>query len=185
MNEQMKKHTTRLAWRLVIAASVFAVTASITAALERYEQSLQKIASNVKAIFRKVDSMKNATAETARTIDRIRQQLPSGYGSKSNEWLIYSKIDSLKATVDHSEMTVSTIEEKEGVLTLPFTFKPKSMDYSIILNQLGSMETSIFPLVSVNGIKIGSAAKDSDASGGIKVEGVITIPSGTGSGTQP
>ncbi len=185
MKELMQKHTDSLMKRFVLTAAIFALIASALVGLVRYEQSLQRLAAAVKKIFTKVETVKRATTETQDTIRKIKGQLPAGYGSKSNEWIIYSRLDELKNSLSPAVMTVGTLEEKDGALTLSFSYNPGHSDYNRLINQIGTIESYVFPFISINGLKIGGTGNETPQAGSINVEGAIIIPAGTGGGANP
>ena len=179
MNEQMQRYSKKLTMKFVATVSIFAVMASLMVGLIRYEQSLKRLKKAHEGIVSRITQMKAVEAETRRTVDRIKQSIPPGYGTRTDEWLIYSKMDSIRATLQPTEMNLSTIEEKEGFKSLQFTYKPKDTDYSRLLNQTGLLETSVYPLVSIDSIKLGRGEKGSEKSESILVEGTVKIPVNT------
>ena len=178
MNGIMQNHTKKLTIRLGIAVSIFALIGSSLAALARYEQSLKKRSGIHNKISINISQMRASTAETKETVAKFNQLLPSGYGTKSQDLLIFSKIDLMKAAINPVEMSVTPPEEKEGLLAVGFTLKLKDKNYSALLNQLGSLETSAFPFISFTEISIIKETKDreSAAEGSIAIQGSVIMP---------
>jgi len=179
MNSSMQSQTHQLVIRFCCILALFALFSAGLAASIHYRKMLAKTTASQETIVRNMTRMRTTAQEVEKTVTGFRHLLPPGYGSHSPERLLYTRLDEFKAGLRPADMTVKTIENRDGVLNLEFTasFPLRSAsDYATIVNQLGRQETLAFPFVSIGSVMIGqdSAA----ASGGLKmqVEGTVQTP---------
>lgn len=179
MNAAMQLQTRQLLIRFCIILGLFTLLASVLAASIRYRTMLATTITNQETIARNMVSMQTSAKDTEKTVAGFRQLLPSGYGSQSMERLLYARLDELKGILKLADMTVKTIENKEGVLNLGFSASLPLrgiFSYTTVLNQLGQQETLAFPFVFIETVIVEQAAGESTGGLQIRIEGAVQIP---------
>lgn len=90
----------------------------------------------------------------------LKAQLAKNNESISPERLIYGKVDEIAAQFRPDDMTITTLERKDGNISLPFTLKFSNTDYCRLLNVSNQLQHSVFPFTPINTITLTQAEKD-------------------------
>lgn len=179
MNITMQFHTRRLLIRFGIILGAFSLLAMLLALSVRYKAMLTTTITRQDAIVRNIAVAQATARETEKIIAEFNRFLPPGYGSQSPERLLYGRLDSLKESLQVTDITVKAIENKEGMLSVEFSVTVplgSSSSYATALNLLGRQETLAFPFVSINSVTIDSAAAGSPGGLQMNIEGTVLTP---------
>ena len=179
----MQQQTRQRLIKLGIILTCFTLLASLLGVAIRYKEMLARTITNQGVIFRNVGKMRLATKDADKTVADFKYLLPAAYGTRSPEWLIYTRIDDLKSRLQTSEMVVKPIENKEGMVAVDFSAALPLRDtgtYSRIINLLGNQETLAFPFVSIRNIQIDQSGSETMQGLKLVVEGVVQIPAPQG-----
>ncbi len=179
----MQQQTRQKLIKLGIILTCFTLLASLLGVVIRYKEMLARTITNQKTIFQNVGKMRLAANDADKTVAEFKSLLPPDYGTRSPEWLIYSRIDDLKSRLQATELTVKAVENRENMIIVDFSATLPLRDagaYGRIINLLGYQETLAFPFVSIRSIQV-----DQSGSGtlqGLKfvVEGVVQTPAPQG-----
>ena len=67
---------------------------------------------------------------------------------------IYSLVDEMTARYKPDDMTIGSLENKDGDVTLKYTLNFSKIDYSALLNTIGQLQSSLFPFTPVESVTI-------------------------------
>lgn len=179
MNATMQLQIRQLLIRFGIVLALFTLLGSALAASIRYRTMLATTITNQETIARNMTRMRTTAQEVEKTVAGFKQLLPPGYGSQSPERLLYKRLDELKSALQLADMTIKTIENKEGILSLGFMASlplRNISSYSTVLNQLGRQETLAFPFVSIESVIVEQATSGTAGGLQIKIDGAVQMP---------
>jgi len=173
MTSDMQTHTRRLAIRLALVITLFAVLSISLAILLRYREALNTLLTNHQVIRRNLAQMRMATVEISDTIAGFKRLLPNGHDRTSAEMLLFTRLDEVKTRLPSGEITVKPLETKEGQLSLEFSYKPAIPSYTGLLNTLGQLELSILPFVTIRKVTLENPVTEKPGPLAITVEGIL------------
>ena len=179
MNATMQLHTRHLLIRFGIILGAFSLLATVLALSIRYKAMLTATITRQDTIVRNISAAQATARETEKIIAEFNRLLPPGYGSQSPERLLYSRLDSLKESLQSADMMVKAIENKEGMLSVEFSATVQlnnSSSYATVLNLLGRQESLAFPFVSINSVTVDSSAAEPSGGLQMKIEGTALTP---------
>ncbi|MDD2272712.1 MAG: hypothetical protein PHP95_10150 [Desulfuromonadaceae bacterium] len=176
MNITMSSHLQRLAVRLMFSILFFVIVSTSLAAMSRYRQNLTITVAQHKTLLEKLGHMHQIIAEEREAITIFNNLLPADYGVKSSDLFIYKRLDEIKSLPSVKEMTVKAIETKDGERIAHFLFKIQNPDYSQVLNRLATLETKVFPFVSISLIEISKQSGITYTGLAMTIEGDVTMP---------
>ena len=144
------------------------------ALMGKYEENLAHSVDSFEKIRINSIRMAKATEEKERIIRDINGLLPARYDSTSNEELLLSAIDSIKANIRGCDITVVNIEKKGGELTLPVSIRISFDSYGMLVDRVGYLQGLTYPYFRVESILI----ERSEEMGGLicKITGAFTMP---------
>ncbi|MDK9716467.1 MAG: hypothetical protein OEL57_00995 [Trichlorobacter sp.] len=123
--------------------------------------------------------MRLAVKDTDKTVADFKSLLPPAYGTRTPEWLVYSRIDNLKSRLQTTELTVKAIENRENMIVVDFSATLPLRDvssYSRIVNLLGYQETLAFPFVNIRSIQVDQSGSETLQGLKLVVEGIVQMP---------
>ena len=170
ISERLKKNLIYyLLTGIVLGVVVIAVVL-----IGKYEENLAQSIDSFERIRMNSIRMSKATEEKERIIRDIKELLPARYHSTSNEELLLSAIDSIKANIRGCDITIANIEKKGGELTLPVSIRISSDSYGMLVDRVGFLQGLTYPHFRVESILI----ERSEEMGGLicKISGAFTIP---------
>ena len=176
MTSDMQTHTRRLAIRLALVITLFAVLSTSLATLLRYREALNTLLAHHQVIQRNLVQMRMATNEIRDTIAGFKRLLPNGFDRASSEMLLFTRLDEIKTRLPPGEMTVKTLETREGQLSLEFSYKPATLSYTSLLNTLGQLELLILPYVSIRKVMAENPVAEKPGPLAITVDGILMTP---------
>ena len=176
MTSDMQTHTRRLAIRLALVITLFAVLSTSLATLLRYREALNTLLAHHQVIQRNLAQMRMATNEIRDTIAGFKRLLPNGFDRASSEMLLFTRLDEIKTRLPPGEMTVKTLETREGQLSLEFSYKPATLSYTSLLNTLGQLELLILPYVSIRKVMAENPVAEKPGPLAITVDGILMTP---------
>lgn len=179
----MRQQTRQKLTKLGIILACFMLLASLLSVVMRYKEMLAHTIINQETIFRNMSRMRLAAQDTDKTVADLKTLLPPAYETRSPEWMVYTRIDDLKSRLQATELTVKTVENKEGMIGVDFSATLPLRDagaYSRIINLLGNQETMAFPFVSVRSIQIEQSGSETFQGLKLIVEGVVKTPATQG-----
>jgi hypothetical protein len=176
MTSDMQTHTRRLAIRLALVITLFAVLSTSLATLLRYREALNTLLAHHQVIQRNLAQMRMATNEIRDTIAGFKRLLPNGFDRASSEMLLFTRLDEIKTRLPPGEMTVKTLETREGQLSLEFSYKPATLSYTSLLNTLGQLELLILPYVSIRKVMVENPVAEKPGPLAITVDGILMTP---------
>lgn len=175
MHDQTRKNVIKLC----VVLSFFALLTTLLGVSIRYKRMLEATISNQEQIVGNMARMRMATKEVDTTIASFNRLLPAGYGSRSPEWLLYSRLDELKSRLQADELTVKPLETKDGLMLLNFSailFAHDAGSYNRIISLLGRQETLAFPFMTIHSIAMERSAENSNRGIKIIIEGAAQTP---------
>jgi hypothetical protein len=90
--------------------------------------------------------------------------------------LLFTRLDEIKTRLPPGEMTVKTLETREGQLSLEFSYKPATLSYTSLLNTLGQLELLILPYVSIRKVMAENPVAEKPGPLAITVDGILMTP---------
>lgn len=158
----------------LLTGIVLGVVVIAIALVGKYEENLALSIDSFEKIRVNSIRMARATEEKERIISDIKGLLPAAYYSASNEGLLLSAIDSIKANIRGSDVTIANIENKGGELTLPVGIKTSFDSYGMLVDRIGYLQGLAYPHFRVEKINI----ERSEEMGGLicNITGTFTIP---------
>lgn len=170
-------------WRLrfLLAALVFTMLLNSLAMLVHYEQSARAASASLSRLGEKLSQMRIATVEMKQALADFRGLLPSGYGSKTANAMLYERVDDLKMFFPKAVMTISIPTEQSGGASLPFIVKAVNANYGDFLTGLASAQARTFPFVLIDKVSIGY---EQSSKGGLEctLVGTIMMPNYSNNG---
>lgn len=176
MNCAMSDHTRRLAVRFAFATVLFVSVATSLAAMTRYRDAMLITVKQHHSLTSKLGQMRRFIAEEREVLARFKRILPSDFGARSPQLLMYSRLDEIKSRLGAPDMSVNTIQINDSERIIHFSLKIPNPDYSQVLNKLAALETEAFPFVSISSIEISNKASDASAGLTINIEGDVIMP---------
>jgi hypothetical protein len=142
--------------RFWIAAGLLLLAAMICISQIRNRLLQEKTRSELVRAKAGLALLREASVNRKQALDMLKAMYMQG-ASSSSERLIYGKIDELSARLKPDDVTFSTIERKEGEVSLQFSFKFINPNYNDFLNNVSYLEGSVFPLTMVSAVAITQA----------------------------
>jgi hypothetical protein len=158
------------------SALLFAVLATSLALSIRYRQSLEELVANHEAIRLNLALMRTSTITLHKTVTSFRSMLPVGYENRSAEFMLLTRLDEIKTKLPRGELLVNPIQSKNGMLSIEFLSKLENPYYSDVLNAIGTLETDIFPFVTIKSISISGDQRNKPGPISIAITGEIATP---------
>lgn len=158
----------------LLTGIVLGVVVISIALIGKYKENLAQSIDSFEKIRVNSTRMAKATEEKERIIREIKGLLPATYHSTSNEELLLSAIDSIKANIRGSDITITNIENKGGELTLPVSIRTAFDSYGMLVDRVGYLQGLDYPHFRVEKIHI----ERSEEMGGLicNITGTFTIP---------
>jgi len=153
----------------------------------RYRKMLAATIANQETIVQNITRMRIATKEAEKTVTNFHKLLPAAYKTRSPEWLLYTRFDTLQSALQLKEITAKTIEHKDGFAHLGFSATVLLQEpdaYSRYINLLGEHEALVFPFVSINVITLETSTSATQQGLKLQIEGVIQTPEPQGQTAQ-
>jgi hypothetical protein len=172
----LHKRNRQLALRLALALLAFVVLGVTLALLLRTNQSRQALRDQHARILANLPLMQTETATIQQQMADFRRTLPAGLGSRSPELTLYARLDEIKRTLQPLEMTVTTPESKDGVLSIGFNLKLPLARYNALVNGMGQLQTTLIPFVDFRELSLDAKT----AEGAITVVGNVVLPTMAG-----
>lgn len=141
--------------RFLLAALVFTMLLSSLAILVRHGQSARATAASLSGLGGKLPLMRIATLEMKQALTDFRSLLPSGYGSKTANSMLYERVDDLKMFFPGAVMTIAIPTEQSGGASVPFIVKAVNTNYGDFLTGLAAAQARTFPFVLIDKVSIG------------------------------
>lgn len=186
LERPVKKHMwTGIILSLVVALSLL---------LAKYEKNLSETIGKFEIIRTNTAKMKEATEKMSMAMNFVTTKLPSGYYSRSHREFLLLALDDIKTTLKNSDVTITGFDEKPGELSLPLNISVPVADYTVLVNQIGYLQSLKFPHFTIRRISIEKSSGGSSGSGvpqtaqhpvsetasGViicKIEGALKMPS--------
>lgn len=144
--------------------------------LGKYEKSLSAAVTKQENIRINIVKIEQAIKDMDSTVKKIDALLPTDYSSRSHRELLLLVLDDFKKIFKRSEITVMRFEEKEGELFLPVNIKFPIDDYSILLQNIGYLQSMKAPHFTIKQLSIEETV-DKQANVVICViEGLLKMP---------
>lgn len=172
MTKTLKTRNRQLAIRFTVTLLIFILLGSALALTLRKVQSQRQLLTLHTKILANLPLMQTETTNLRQQVAAFRQALPPGLGSRSADLLLYARVDQIKSVLQPSEMTVTGPESKDGVQTLVFTLKVPLARYSALVNDMGQLQTELFPFVDFREISLAPSPSDTS----IVVVGNVLLP---------
>lgn len=162
----------QLAIRLALALLIFTLLGTTLALLLRKVQSQQQLVALHTRILANMPLLQAETTSLHQQVSAFRQAMPVGLSTRSPELQLYTRLDQIKSTLEPQEMTVTSPENKDGILSVSFTLKVRFSDYSKLVNGMGHLQTSLVPFVDFSELTLTPTGSDSM----INVAGSVIMP---------
>jgi cytoskeletal protein RodZ len=162
-------------WFFIVAAILLAVAVTWVSQLKQrviLEKTLKELTLAESGLKR----IREASANHRKVLAAIQSQFDQNTGKKSQEMILYEKVDEMKTALKPDNLTISRIEKKGGEASLQFTLTFNNLDYPALLNIAGSLHAAVFPLTQVNSIDIKQSDSKTTRGVSFKITGkIITI----------
>ncbi|MBV5336838.1 MAG: hypothetical protein J0653_02250, partial [Deltaproteobacteria bacterium] len=83
--------------KLGMILTCFILLASLLSTSIRYQKMLAATIANQETIVKNIFRMRIATKEAENTVVNFQRLLPTAYGTRSPDWLLYTRLDALKS----------------------------------------------------------------------------------------
>jgi hypothetical protein len=140
--------------RFWAAAALLLVVAVVCVSQIRTWRLLEKTHDELVKAKSGLMRVREGSANRRTILTTLKSQYMLNTAGSSAERLVYGKIDDLKARLNPDEVAISAIEKKEGVVSLPYSFKFINPNYNDFLNSVSYLEGSAFPLTVVNSVAV-------------------------------
>lgn len=171
MSTALQQRTLQLGWYATIALTVLGILGVTFSLLLRKEQMLKKALVTHRTIVANLPLMRRETLDISQQLSLFRQLMPTDQPQRSNELLLFTRLDQLKTALKPLEMSVTTPETKDGATSIVFSMRLPVQSYSAIVNSLGTLQSTSFPFVVVRSFSI-----DAKTNSQIAVEGSVIMP---------
>lgn len=142
--------------------------------IKKYEMKLALSVNSFERIRMNSEAMKKATSDKEKIIMHIKGLLPVNYYSASNEELLLSTVDDVKANIGGYEITVGNIEKGGDMLSLSINIKAYFDNYALLVNKLGYLQSRTLPGFKMENILIERSEETGDLI--CKINGSFNMP---------
>ena len=158
-----------------LLTGIFLVIVIVSISLIRkYETNLLQSMNSFEIIKMNSDAMAKATSDKDKIITTIKSRLPADYYSKSNEELLLSAVDDVKANIKGCDIRVGNIEQGGDMLSLSVNIKASFDNYSMLVNKVGYLQEMTLPGFKVENILIERSEEIGDLV--CKINGSFIMP---------
>ena len=172
LNRNLKKLQALFAFSAILMITVL----TLLALLLRHEAGCRDTAAALGRAQTNLDRMQESSVALKSTISAISGLLPAGMPVKTHEYMIYAKLDEMKSLLPHADLSAGGIEENPEELRLPFTIKAVNPDYTVLINSLCRIQSSMLPAVIIKSMAITQGNDQNKPMVMIMVEGTVSIP---------
>jgi hypothetical protein len=156
MNEY-ELHMMPLKKRFWLSVALFLVMAMVCTSMLRARRLQGRTQAELVKAQAGLAKLKVTNLNRRNALGILKTEYLLGVTNISDERLLYSKMDELKARLKPDDLTVSGIEKKGGTVSLPYTLKFINTDYNDFLNTISYLEGAVFPFTTVNSVTIAQA----------------------------
>lgn len=145
-----------------IAAALLLVVATLCVNQTRRHRLLQTTLKELTRAQRGLVQVKAANVNRRQVLAALQSQFGQGTLHSSPEMILYRKVEEIKASLRPEGMTFTAIGKKGSEASLQYTLTFNNLEYNTLLNTVGSLHNSVFPLTPVSSIAVTqSGAKES------------------------
>lgn len=143
--------------RFRIAVALFLVAALACTWLSRTRKQMELTHGNLLKAKAGLAKVRDANQNRRTALGILKTEYLLGETNVSDDRLLYGKMDELRGRLKPDDLTVATIERKNGEVSLPYTLKFLNPDYNDFLNTISYLEGTVFPFTLVNSVSIARA----------------------------
>jgi hypothetical protein len=165
------------------AASALCATMLISGAFltENYMTSLSDTLDKFQTLKINSVKMKEASRKAGETLATVRSAFSSYDKTEAMEGTILTTLDSMKARMKNSDITVTKFEKKGNEIELPVTVNGTIQDYAIFINNIGYLQSLPSPVFYISGVTISDQSDEKNAVINFEIRGALkmqTAPAG-------
>lgn len=169
----MDKRLKRQFFYFIATGLLFSAILTTGIVIKKYGDSLFELSAKLRPIKADLDRMKAAASDIERTISEAKAAMPPGLGLKSRETAIFNSLDELKSRFRDAQISAGDINFRDEEFNLPVAVKASLRDYTVLVNDIGYLQSLRFPFFSVSAVTISEGA---DESVNYEIKGAFRMP---------
>jgi hypothetical protein len=134
------------------AASVFIIVLLACLITGEYARSMDETLTSLAKLRSNLIKISDFTTDMKKTIAASNNIIPSHFFSDTPEKSLLMSLDTVKATMLHTELVVPGFITKEGDMSLPVTIKGFVGHYPTFINNIGRLQGMKFPFFSIHSL---------------------------------
>jgi hypothetical protein len=159
--------------RFAAAAVLLLVVGTVCVSQHRSRLQLENTLESLNRARSGFAKVKAANENRRQVLTLMQSQFGLNASGRSQEMILYTKVDELKASLKADDMTISAVEKRGGEASIQYSLTFNNPDFNNLLNTISALHVAVFPQTPVSSIAVTQTDVKGNGSVSFRVIGKI------------